>query len=221
MAALGTVFYQNFIAKKQVIVETDTSVDVKPLTTRVAFDSDIYSLDYPKDWNSETKKIESSTAGASVTTLTSHDGSVQTAFTVSEKAPDTACNVGDGLKVSSYHINDTPVANLADVPVYLVEAIVDSPGGGYNYMIGLTPDGGGTHAAVGDSHCNVKDVGIASTAIVGIYKLAKPTILATITFPKLQPKSGVAIKDMQQIKDVMKTDAYKAAVTILESAHKE
>jgi Tfp pilus assembly major pilin PilA len=85
MAALGTVFYQNFIAKKQVVVETNTSVDVKPLTTRVAFDSDIYSLDYSKDWNSETKKIESSTAGASVTTLTSHDGSVQASFTVSEK----------------------------------------------------------------------------------------------------------------------------------------
>jgi flagellar basal body-associated protein FliL len=55
-AALGVVFYQNFIVKK-----TDTSQSSQPVvssmdtlkTARVAFNSSIYALDYPKDWNGD------------------------------------------------------------------------------------------------------------------------------------------------------------------------
>src|SRR3954467_4812857 len=103
MGTLGVVFYQNFIAKKEVIIQKDTSNSSKSITARVAFDSDIYSLKYPDGWNVATKKIETSSSGGSITTITNADKTVQVALTLSEQAPSDACSITDGLKLSYYH----------------------------------------------------------------------------------------------------------------------
>lgn len=221
MVTLGVVFYQNFIAGKPAAVETTQSSDETSVITRIAFNSDIYALDYPKEWKSVTTKSDSQADGSSDTRITNPSKEVEVAFSVSAGGLGGACDVHDGRKISYYRINEVPIANLTTTPVYLVETIVDSIGGGYQYIIGLTPDGGETHAAVGDSHCNVTYVGVASTLALEKDKVVKPTIIAKITFPKLQPKTDVAIKDMKQIKDMINTDDYKTAVKILESARKE
>lgn len=221
MAALGIVFYQNFIVKKEVVVEKETPVETKLEIARLAFNSDIYRLDYPDGWNSVTTKNAAQTPEGGTITIKNKSGTVQTSFTVSEGGIGGTCDPNDGLKIGYINVANVPVANLATVPVFLVETITDSQGGGYNYAIGLTPDGGATHAVIGDSHCNVGYIGVASSVVIEQDKVVKPTIMANITFPKLQPKGDVAVKDMQQIKNLMKTDDYKTAVKVIESAHKE
>ena len=221
MATLGIVFYQNFIAGKPAAVQTQKPAEVMTTITRIAFNSDIYSLDYPKEWKSITTKSDEQANGGSVTKITNPEGTVAATFTISGAGMSGACDVNDGLKISYYTIKDIPVGSLTDVPVYLVQAIVDNPGGGYQYIIGLTPDSGATHAVVGDSHCNVRSVGTASFLVLDGQKVVKPTILTSITFPKLSKAEDGSIKDMRQIKDMMDTDDYKAAVEVLESARKE
>jgi len=228
IAMLGVVFYQNFIAKKS----DDSAQTNQPLvtapseaTTRVAFNSSIYDLDYPKNWKVTTKPLDSSAAGGSLTTLANQAGTVSVTFTISEANPSNTCDLNDGLKISSYHIDTTPLTKLTGASLYLVEAIIDSQGGGYQYSIGLTQESGDTHAAIGDTHCNVVHVGQASfvklSDTTDNRKIIAPTILAKIEFPKLPAAPRPAAKDMQQIKDSMATSDYKAAVKILESARKE
>lgn len=224
MATLGIVFYQNFVAKD----DSDTPQTTQPASTaptdtatRVAFNSDIYGVDHPKDWNVATTKLKDSTMGGSTTTITNADGTIQAQFTITEKSTNISCSDNDDLKISFYDIGPATSDKLAGVPLYVVEAFFDHTGGGYQYKIGLTPDSGDTHAAVGQTHCNIAHVGVVSTALLKKKQLVRPTITATINFPKLPAMPEAASKDMQTIKDIMATDDYKAAVKILESARKE
>ena len=221
MATLGIVFYQNFIAKKEVVVEKPAATETKLQVARLAFNNDIYRLDYPEGWNGETTKNDAKSPEGSITKITNKSGTVEVTFNVSAGSVNGSCDPSDGLKIGYINANTVPVANVADVPVYLVETITDIQGGGYRYDIGLVPDSGATHALVGDSHCNVRYIGVASSVVMEANKVVKPTIIANITFPKLQSKTGAAIKDMDQIRNAMNTADYKAAVKILESAHKE
>ncbi len=221
-AALGVIFYQNFIVKKdttpQVVVETPI---VKTETARVAFNSAIYALDYGDGWKVATMPIKGSVMGGSTTTITSSDGMVAVAFGISEVAVSSACDPASMLKISDYTINETAVTKLTGHPLYLVETIVDKTGGGYSYAIGLTQEGGDTHASIGDTLCNVAHVGQASYLTTAGGKVVTPMITAKIQFPKLPDAPSSTAKDMQTIKDVVNTDNYKAAVKILESARKE
>jgi hypothetical protein len=157
-----------------------------------------------------------------VTTLVNTDQTIQVSLTVSEGGLGGTCNVNDGLKVSYYNVYPAVVTKLTDQSLYVVEAIYDSSGGGYQYVIGLTPDSGATHAAVGDTHCNVTYVGVASSLVLGSNSntVVRPTIIATVTFPKLT-KDSVSVKEMQPIKDLLATSDYGAAVKMLESLRKE
>lgn len=221
-AALGVIFYQNFIIKKdtapQVVVEKSVS---KTETTRVAFNSVIYALDYKQGWKVASAPIKGSTMGGSTTTITSPDGVVAVTFSVSEMATNNVCDSTSALKISDYTINQAAVTKLTGHPLYLVASIVDKVGGGYSYAIGLTQEGGDTHASVGDTLCNVVHVGQASYLTTAGGKVVTPMITAKISFPKLPNAPQMIAKDRQTIKDAMATDNYNAAVKILESARKE
>jgi hypothetical protein len=221
-AALGVIFYQNFIVKKET---TSPVVVEKPTTTtqtaRVAFNSAIYALDYTNGWKVTSAPIKGSVMGGSTTTVTSADGTVAVVFGISEIAVSSACDAASTLKISDYTINETAVTKLTGHPLYLVETIVDKTGGGYSYAIGLTQEGGDTHASIGDTLCNVAHVGQASYLTLASGKVVTPMITAKIQFPKLPNAPQMTAKDMQTIKDVINTDSYKAAVKILESARKE
>jgi hypothetical protein len=221
-AALGVIFYQNFIVKKdttsQAVVEAPT---VTTQTARAAFNSAIYALDYADGWKVTSAPIKDSVMGGSTTTITSADGTVAAVFGISEIAVTSVCDPASALNISDYTINETAVTKLTGHPLYLVETIVDKTGGGYSYAIGLTQEGGDTHASIGDTLCNVAQVGQASYLTMASGKVVTPMITAKIVFPKLQDAPQMTAKDMQTIKDVINTDNYKAAVKILESARKE
>ena len=221
-AALGVIFYQNFIVKKdttpQVVVEEPVN---KTETARIAFNSVIYALDYTQGWKVSSAPVKGSTAGGSMTTITSPDGVVAVSFSVSEIATSNVCDSTSTLKISDYTINQTAVTKLTGHPLYLVASIVDKTGGGYSYAIGLTQEGGDTHASVGETLCNVVHVGQASYLTTANGKVVTPMITAKISFPKLPNAPQMIAKDRQTIKDAMNTDNYKAAVKILESARKE
>lgn len=226
MAALGVIFYQNFLAKKPDGIsqtqQTDTTTNTASATARTAFNSTIYSLTYPESWKTETKQNEAGKPAASTTTITSPDGKVQVVLAVSETQDQTDCDTSDGLKLSFYKVYDSAVTKLTDTTsLYLVESISDTKGGGYQYAIGLTPDGGATHAAVGDSHCNIVRVGQAATVVRNGDTLSEPGISATIVFPKLPTSPKPAASDMQTIQDLIASDTYKTATQILQSARKE
>jgi hypothetical protein len=140
-------------------------------------------------------------------------------------APTTAkdpCDSTDGLQIDNYSSSPSPVVTkLTDNPLYLVRAITDVKGGGYQYVVGLMPDGGETHASVGASHCGVAYVGMTDPLVLSGSTVVKPAISTSITFPKLPSPPKAAAPDMQAIKDLMNSDDYKAAVKILESARKE
>jgi len=221
MASLGVVFYQNFIAKPEMSQQTNTDNDTKTSTLkteRVAFGSTIYAFDYPdKGWK-VTPVVDGS---MSMVTFVNDKGTVRVNAMVSKTAVTTACNPSDGLQISYYAVSSTPVDKLVAEPLYVVASISDHKDGGYQYKIGLVPDGGDTHAAVGTTHCNIAHVGVASTALMNGKALVHPTVEATIDFPKLPGEPKPAAPDMQTLKDLMNTNDYKAAVKILESARKE
>lgn len=223
MAALGIIFYQNFITRpqqnnaKQDTPESKSSRQQK--TARIAFNNTIYAIDYPDSgWTLDTKAQNS----GSYASLTTSDNKVQVHLEIAPTQANDICSPADGLLVSDYKVSPGPVVTrLTDKPLYLVEALTDAKGGGYQYVIGLIPDGGETHASVGVSHCEVVSVGMASRPIVGDTGLAQPGILASIIFPELPRGTQKAAADMQTIKDLMNTEDYKTAVKILESARKE
>jgi hypothetical protein len=224
MATLGVVFYQNFIAKKADTsdqAKQSSSVTPSKETTRVAFGSTIYEFDHLDNWKVITTKAKESVMGGSTTKITSPNGTTRVTFTITETNSNPICDGNDGLKLSSYHVSTTTSSTLVGIPLYLVETLSDNPGGGYQYAIGLTPDSGDTHAAVGQTHCTVMHVGTASTVLFNGQVLVHPTVVAMIDFPKLPTAPKAAAKDMQTIKDLMNTDDYRAAVKILESARKE
>jgi hypothetical protein len=220
MGTLGVVFYQNFIAKKEVVVQQPKPEAEMPLVERMAFDNEIYSLEYPKEWKS--KIADGDTSARRSLSITNPDQSVRVQLTVSTVGTSgPTCIPEHGLKISYYNVDRTPSNGLVDQSLYLVEAATDSPKGGYEYRIGLMPDSGSTNTAVGESSCNLGWIGLASSGVVENGNLIKPIILANIGFPKLQPDTSVPIKDMKQIKDMLSTEDYKTAVKILKSARKE
>lgn len=218
MAALGVVFYQNFIAKKEVVIQQEAPKEEKPLTARVAFNSDIYSLEYPKDW----KNHASSSQAVSSATISNPEETVKVVFVATGvDLENKTCNTNDGLKISAYSVDKSPVTKLTEESLYLVETIHDSEGGGYLYRMGLVPDSGATHATIGESHCNVRNVGIASPLVLEGERVVLPSIAAYIIFPKLQSDTSIVVKDMKTIKDMINTQDYRTAVKILKSARKE
>lgn len=222
LGTLGFVFYQNFIAKKPVetIVKQEEARGSALPTARLTFGESAYNFSYPTDWIVD---VASNKDVVSSLSLLSHDKKVRVHVTILGEDMMFDCTPGDGgRKVRYYEVSKNPVTELGN-KAYVVEAIMDAQGGGYDYKIGLTQDGGATHAAVGDPYCTVFNVGLASNFRVdsSTGKLTQPTILAEIDFPELISPSGAHVNDMQGVKDLIATDNYKAAVKILESARRE
>jgi len=224
LGALGFVFYQNFIAKKPTettIAKQETESSATLPTARLTFNDVAYNFSYPTDWVVEgavNKDVVSSL------TLLSHDKKIRVHVTILGEDMTFDCSATDAnRKVRYYEVSKDAVTKLGNSKAYVVEAITDAEGGGYDYKIGLTQDGGGTHAAVGDPYCTVSNVGLAS----GLQKdsangkVTQPTIMAEIDFPELISPTESHVKDMQSVKDLIATDNYKAAVKILESGRKE
>lgn len=228
MAALGVIFYQNFIQEKpaqkaEPAKEEPTGNTMK--TARVAFDGVIYALDYPDNWKearepagNENKSIEGTKLN-----ITSPSGKVEVRFQVDAGSASSACDKSDGRKVSYY--NTIPKANLelTGTPLTLVEALYDHLDGGYDYVIGLAPDSGATHAAVGNPACNVISAGVVyAYRRATDEKPAQPRMFARIIFPQHVSEDGKpSAPHMDPLKELMATDEYKAAVKVLESARKE
>ncbi|HSW77634.1 MAG TPA: hypothetical protein VLG36_02450 [Candidatus Chromulinivoraceae bacterium] len=219
MATLGVVFYQNFITKptSNNTQQTTTAQTPETVTSRVAYGSSIYALDYPKTW----EVIPKTDASSSTIAVMNPSGTIRVNLAVSAASVDTTCNTTDGLQITSYNVENMTVKSLVATPLYLVEALYDNTGGGYQYKIGLVPDGGDVHASIGATHCNVAHVGIASTTLMNGQTMIHPTIQATIDFPKLPVTPKPAADHMQTIQDLMNSNDYKAAVRALESARKE
>ena len=221
LGALGFVFYQNFIQKPADTTSVQSDKDVQPSevkSQRVAFESKIYALDYPSDWTAATEVRDD---GSNSAIIQNSDKTVRITFSVSRGTPGGACDTTSQRKVRFYEVSDKPVTKLNGSNAYIVEAMTDAIDGGYDYSIGLTQDGGDTHAAIGDSYCTVMFVGVASRLVVSGNTVVHPTILAKIDFPKLAAGTDKRVKEMQQVKDMFTTDDYKEAVKILESARRE
>lgn len=222
LATLGVVFYQNFIAKKPVETTQEPQATTAPQvdTERLAFDNAIYAIDVPKTW---IIAKESDTQGQSTIIAQNTDKTIRVKFSVSSGGVGGACDTSSPLKVRFYTVSSNPVTKLGDFKSYVVATMTDAEGGGYDYKIGLTQDGGETHAAVGDTHCTVVYVGLASRLVMNndASTIVQPTIFATIDFPKLAAGTDLKVREMQQIKDMMALPGYNDAVKILESARKE
>lgn len=220
MATLGVVFYQNFIQKKpetKLQTTSNTSNKTVTKTARVAFNNMIYAMDYPESgW----EVAAAPGSQGSNLTVTNKAGSVAVKLLLSRSGELLPCNVPN-LQIGYYTVSSATTQGLAGVPLYLVEAIYDHQNGGYDYTIGLTPDSGDTHSSVGASLCDVAHVGTVATTVYDGSILRQPAVYARITLPKLDMPDKAASPDMQTIKDLMKSDDYKAAVKILESARKE
>lgn len=222
-AALGLLFYQNFIAMPtQSVITPDASNEVAPRIKQVAFGGSIYELNYPGNgWTATTTPVEGSKEGASDTYFADLDGTMKVRFSLSEGGIGGMCDVNDERRIGYYEVDTgNPNRALTDETLYIVKAIYDGTDGGYRYTIGLTPDGGATHAAVGQSPCNVAYVGVASNVVIANDKVVRPTIVATITFPKLDEKNKEQAA-MQPIKDMIATDKFKQATSILLSARRK
>ncbi|MDX2775850.1 hypothetical protein PV379_00570 [Streptomyces caniscabiei] len=222
-AALGLIFYQNFIVTPaDSPVPSPVTEEAAPRTKQVAFGGVIYELKYPANgWTANTTPVEGSKAGASDTYFVNIDGTVRVRFSLSEGGTGGMCDVNDKRRIGYYTVDTTrPNKQLTYEILYVVEAIYDGADGGYRYSIGLTPDGGATHAAVGQSPCNVVQIGVASRAVLDGDTVKQPTILAHITFPKLDENDGEQA-EMQPIKDMLQTEEFKQAVSILLSARKK
>lgn len=222
MATLGVVFYQNFIQKKPTTTtnESSNSAQTTPAlkTARVAFNNVIYAVDYPeKGW----EVVPTPGSGSSIIIAKNTAGTVKVSIDFSQITEATPCDPNDGLQIGAYAVSDATAKQLTGAPLYLVAAIYDHAGGGYDYKIGLAPDSGNTHSSVGATHCDVSTVNIAASPVWKGQTLAQPAIETSIVFPKLAQFPAASAKDMQTIKDLMNTDDYKAAVKILESARKE
>ncbi len=217
---LGYMFYQNFMNKpvaEQPKAGGQTSSSL--LTTRFAYGDATYALDYPKGWSEAALDPGSDVKDM---TISNPDRSIEVMFNVSPGGLGGMCDTTDGLKVRYYHVSDWKNTKLTSQSLRFVEAMTDYPEGGYKYVIGLSPEGAETHSSEGDSHCTVGYVGVASrVAVSPSGEVEKPTIIARILFPKLPDAADARVKSMDIVKDIMKTDDYKAAVKILESARKE
>jgi hypothetical protein len=223
IGALGFVFYQNFIMKKP-MTDSTTQTDSAPVetseTARFAFNDSIYAVDYPKDWSKEELATPSEQKGY---TLVSPDKSIKLHFEVSSGGVGGACDPNSPLRLRFYNVSTHAVTKLGKTSAYIVEAMTDAEGGGYNYKVGLTEEGGETHATIGDSHCTVAYVGLASRMITNNQTgaIEQPTVFARAEFPKLVDSKTGKLKEMQPLKDKLAGEEYKTAAKILESVRKE
>lgn len=221
LGALGFVFYQNFIQKPVDTIPTQTEESGKSVeltTQRIAFGSKIYAVDYPAGW---TVATETKSDGSSAATLQNDDKTLRAKIDINSMEVSNSCDATSTRKVRFYNVSNKAITKLNGSNAYMVEAMTDAIGGGYDYYIGLTQDGGDTHAAVGDSYCTVTNVGAASRLVLSGGAVVHPTILATIDFPKLAAGTDKRVKEMQQVKDVFARDDYTEAVKILESVRRE
>jgi len=222
MAALGVVFYQNFVQKPESTKQTSTTAktdgQTKTKTERVAFNNMIYAVDYPDSgWD----VVATPGKQSSSIVATNKSGGVAMSLYISGMSEGLPCNTTNGLQIGYYTVSSATAQNLVGSPLYLVEAIYDHQGGGYDYTIGLVPDSGDTHSSVGATYCDVAHVGTAANIILDGTTIQQPAVFAKIVLPKLKSDQGPASPDMQTIKTLMNSDDYKAAVKILESARKE
>ncbi len=225
---LGLVFYQNFIAKpssdSSSADQQDTDANASTLE-QIAFNSDIYEISYPEGWKLEEAKTpeELATSSSTNVSLLNEKKTVKVTVRIAKDAFVDDCDPASGLKISYYKVNPGAADNLVDAPLRVVEAMIDHDGGGYDYKIGLTPEGGATNSVIGDPSCNVSLVGVASNALLAAdgVTLKQPTISAIIEFPKLPNSSKVPVKEMQPVRDMLATDDYKTAKAILESLRKK
>lgn len=221
MATLGVVFYQNFVQKKPATQSqtTQTTPQTAQLqTARVAFNSAIYAVDYPAGWTVVPKTDTSS----STLTITNAPGTIQVNVGISKNPVTVTCDPSTGQLIHDYSVDSNhPVKNLTSTPVFLVEAIYDAVGGGYQYTIGLVPDGGDTHSATDNPNCDVSHTGIAANVLLNGQTIVHPTITATITFPKLPSAPKAAAPDMQTLKNLIAGNDYTVATTIIQSLRKE
>ena len=224
-ATLGFIFYQNVINRSNGAYQSSdtTSVQTEPtVTSEVAFASSIYEIDHPANWAATASVIQGDYANGGRIDVVNKDGTVRVRFEVSDKTRIGICNSADGLSLSYYNLHATAVKNLTSTTLHVVEAMIDATGGGYNYKIGLTPDGGDTHTAVGASSCTVQHIGEVSDIMLDKnHKPVQPTITATIDFPLLLAKGETKVKGMQPVKDLIATTDYATAVKIIESARKK
>lgn len=221
LGALGFVFYQNFIQKPVETTSVQSDKDAQPSEVknqRVAFESKIYTLDYPTDWTAANEVRDD---GSSSAILQNSDKTIRINFSVSRGAPGGTCDTTSQRKVRFYNVSNKAVTKLNGSDAYIVEAMTDAIDGGYDYSIGLTQDGGDTHAAIDEPYCTVMFVGVASRLVLSGNTVVHPTIMAKIDFPKLAAGTDKRVKEMQQIKDMFMTDDYKEAIKILESARRE
>jgi Tfp pilus assembly major pilin PilA len=226
MATLGIVFYQNFVMKNELTTDQNAQQPATPTNPntaeQVAFASNIYEIDRPKNWTITTSKLPDPRADGTNLKITSGDGKVQVHFIVSGRRSDISCNTGDNLKVSYYNVHPTASTKLTGAPVYMVESISDGREGGYVYAVGLTSDGGDTHSSIGESHCTIAHIGEPQSVVFGARQtITQPNITASISFPQLLAKNQTTVKSMQPIKDILATDDYRTAVMMLESIHKK
>lgn len=222
IGALGFVFYQNFVNKpaRQNTQNAQQKEAPKLKTARVDFEKTTYALDYPEGWS---ESALGQNADYRDMSITNPDGSIEVVFNVAAGGLGGMCDTEDGLKVRFYEVSSWTNKQVTSETLRLVEAMADYPGGGYKYVIGLSPEGAETHSAVGDSHCTVGYVGVASRVASDSTTdiIVQPTIIAKIVFPKLPDATDTKVSSMDVVKDIMKTADYEAAVKILQSARKE
>lgn len=220
LGTLGFVFYQNFIQKPINTTPAQPSNDKQSIelkSQRLAYGSKIYTFDYPANWTIENEVRDDDSSAV----VYNPDKTIRINFSVTRDSIIGTCDTTSPQKVRFYTVSKTAVTALNDSSAYVVEAMTDAIGGGYNYSIGLTQDGGDTHATIGDPACTVMYVGVASRLVQSGNKVVHPTIQARIDFPKLAASPDRHVREMQQIKDMLILDDYKAAVKILESARRE
>ncbi len=223
IGALGYVFYQNYINKpaEEKAQNSESMKSVPKLkTAHVDFEKTVYALDYPEGWSESALGADPDFRDMSIT---SPDGNIEVVFNVAAGGLGGMCDTEDGLKVRFYQVSSWTNTKVTGESLRLVEAMTDYPEGGYKYVIGLSPEGAETHASVGDSHCTVGYVGVASRVASdpNTDTIAQPTIIAKITFPMLLNAADARAKSMDDVKNIMATNDYKAAVKILQSARKE
>lgn len=226
LGIVGYILYRNFISGSMespaAVQPVTKSTGTKLGTASVNFDGKTYQMDYLQKWQKVITKPNPDLLQQSEIKITNPAGTIQVRLNVSQGGFGGACDTNDGLKISYYKVYPKPVTRLAELPLYLVEAITDYSGGGYQVAVGLTPDGGATHAAVGDSHCVVQFVGITPSAVDTVTgAVTRPAFIATITFPKLSGDGSQKANDMQTIKDIFGSDDYKAAYDSIISVRKK
>lgn len=223
IGALGYVFYQNFMNRP---VQEDSRQNAKQQeekklkTARVDFEKMTYALDYPEGWSESALGADPDFREMSIT---NPDKTIEVVFNIAAGGLGGMCDTEDGLKVRFYQVSSWTNTKVTNETLHLVEAMTDYPEGGYGYVIGLSPEGAETHSSIGDSRCTVGYVGVASRVASdpSTDTIVHPTIIAKITFPGLPDATDSKVKSMDDVKNLMATDDYKAAVKILQSARKE